>query len=789
MPITFTPQQMEALNARFAPARKRNPIAAGISSGIDALQGLGYNAAAAVTDAVGLNRARDWLLDRAAMNADEAYASGRPDLERIEDQDLSTILPYAGYQIAKQVPQIGAALGIGALTGGAGLAPAAVARGAAALPTAIGGGGLRAGADFAARRAALQAGQRFSQNLMGGAAVGTAMGAGSLYGESVEAGDPSPYAALAAAPVYGLTEGVPTALLGNTLARGAFRGALPTRMAKAAGVNALTGATSELLQNEMEMGFNPTLDAEEIASRRLNAAVAGGLAEGAFGSLGGLRRPPPPRNLLPGANPNRGEEPPPDEVLAPQAPQGFPRLDAAAPVGAQGALFEGAPAAPFMPAAAPAEDYESLMRDAAELQRMASEARLFRDPVGAQQIEAALAQVYERLNAVAPDGQRQFWPGVYEMVGDRPVELTGTQALQGGLPTLEGEREQAPQPDPRRREMLAVLGRANQGPGRLPPKRFGQFADRFFSLLETPQQLDEFLQTANAPLALVETAARLSEQRQQQMVDFGRAFAPPGARVGQAPVSDATEQQMRERNLQQAIEEETVAARGVERLRQESELESANARVLGAQQRQTAERRRAVLESALEGAESPNNARNRFTKRLRREGLPGGISPDEQQTIQRYFSARDTFVDEARSTANEMDPNLVPERREGEKPRAPRTRREPSGNRGFALTPPPSTEADLEAIARAEEKRARTGKREAPEAEAEPEQEGAPRGQKILFTKKGEAAADADQTVATFQSTVDGEKVEMQIPVRYRKDFVKEIALYKQLIDCLSGKR
>jgi hypothetical protein len=73
------------------------------------------------------------------------------------------------------------------------------------------------------------------------------------------------------------------------------------------GISALTqagaGATSESGQTELELSMRGDLTPEQIASRRLNAPVAGGLVEGLIGSLGGIRgRPRPPLDRRQPAN-------------------------------------------------------------------------------------------------------------------------------------------------------------------------------------------------------------------------------------------------------------------------------------------------------------------------------------------------------------------------------------------------------------------------------------------------------------------------------------------------------
>jgi hypothetical protein len=273
----------------LGPAPQRGAIAAGLSAGVDQLQGLGYSALGGVADIAGASGARDWANEQARRNQVDASVGGRPDLERIEDQSLGSALPYLGYQVAKQVPTMlgiaGAQLipGAGQVAGAVGLT-----RLGAVAPRMLGGGGLQAGSSAAARRAALAQGEVFGT----GTLAGSAMGFGSLYGESVEGGDPSPFKSLALAPIYGAAEAVlPAVLQGSLRAPARYSGNIGTRMAKAGGVAGAGEALTELGQNELEMGMRSDLTAEEMASRRLNAAAAGLIVGGSLGTVGGVRGP------------------------------------------------------------------------------------------------------------------------------------------------------------------------------------------------------------------------------------------------------------------------------------------------------------------------------------------------------------------------------------------------------------------------------------------------------------------------------------------------------------------
>lgn len=284
--------------------KDRNAIAAGLSSGVDDVQGLGYSAGAAVADALGFTGARDSLNRRSSINQMESRLNGRPDLERIEDvyDQPGKWLPYAGYQVAKQIPNLAASVAAGLAVPEAAV-PAALARAGAALPRFLGGGSFGAAEGYAAQKAAVEAGRAFGRQALGGGAVNYAQGVGSLYQEAVEGGNPEAgLSALAGGVPYAITETLPENMLLGRIKHGSgFSGNLLTRVGKAAGSQAVTGATSELLQNEMEMAYNGHVSDEQALSRRLNSGVAGGLVEGLLGSFGGVRRSRTPGRTEDGA--------------------------------------------------------------------------------------------------------------------------------------------------------------------------------------------------------------------------------------------------------------------------------------------------------------------------------------------------------------------------------------------------------------------------------------------------------------------------------------------------------
>jgi hypothetical protein len=311
------PFDVGALNAASALLSnnkpKRGAFVSGVSSGIDDLQGLMYSAGGAVADTVGADGARDWMNDQAARNQQESVDNGRPDLDRIEDvyDSPSKWLPYAAYQVGKQIPNLAGAVAAGMLVPEVAV-PAWLARGAAYAPRALGGGGMagrvaaataEGGSTFAAKKAALSAGQTMANQVVGGGAFNYAQGVGSLYQESVDAGVPDGPRSLLEGVPYALTETLPEAMMIGRIGHGTgFKGGMLARMGKAGASQSATGATSEILQNEMEMGMHPDgqIGSEEANSRRLNSGVAGGLVEGLLGSFGGVRGHRAPRDMLNG---------------------------------------------------------------------------------------------------------------------------------------------------------------------------------------------------------------------------------------------------------------------------------------------------------------------------------------------------------------------------------------------------------------------------------------------------------------------------------------------------------
>ena len=216
-------------------------VSAGLSSGVDMVQGLGLSAAAAGAATLGFRETEEKLALAAERQGYEGYLAGNPELERVEDQSLATALPYLGYQVGKQ----------GTLL--AGLTAATLVHPAA------------------------------------GVAAGAGIGVGSLYGSAREADG---YVSSSDLVEIGL-KAVPYTLL-ETITPFAFSQLVRSGKGGVAGA-AIGGArgfategTTELGQTELEISMNPNLTEEQKASMRLNAAVAGGVTGGALGAVGGF---------------------------------------------------------------------------------------------------------------------------------------------------------------------------------------------------------------------------------------------------------------------------------------------------------------------------------------------------------------------------------------------------------------------------------------------------------------------------------------------------------------------
>ena len=134
--LTNTPLTDVAKDFGVKLGTERSALGAGLASGWEGLKGLGYSGGAAVADVLGAEGAKDWLERQAFAKEVQSSLASRPELEKIEEQTLGSALPYVGYQVAKQVPNIVGAIAAGAIVPEVAV-PAALARGAAVLPRAL----------------------------------------------------------------------------------------------------------------------------------------------------------------------------------------------------------------------------------------------------------------------------------------------------------------------------------------------------------------------------------------------------------------------------------------------------------------------------------------------------------------------------------------------------------------------------------------------------------------------------------------------------------------------------
>ena len=285
-------RRLPRLNTAPAPAR-RGLVSAGLASGLDQLQALGGRAIQAVGRAADIKAVDEFGRGIAERNEAEAKASGRPDLEIAPwKQGGASVAPWLAYQVLKQGPQIGASIALGRLIPGAAVS-STLARAGASIPSVLGGGGLRAGATIAQRRAAVAAGQSFARTATGGAIVGAPLGVGSMFQEA----DSKPggatradaFRALAMGVPYGMMDALQPTQFAGLLQRG-LKGNIARRVGLAGAVGAATEMPQEAVQTAMEMSFRPDLPLREKMSHIMDAALTGAAVGGVLGSAGGIRR-------------------------------------------------------------------------------------------------------------------------------------------------------------------------------------------------------------------------------------------------------------------------------------------------------------------------------------------------------------------------------------------------------------------------------------------------------------------------------------------------------------------
>jgi hypothetical protein len=302
------PARIRASLPAAPPRPQRNLLTAGIAAGVDELQGMGGAALGAIGRAVNnesLTRYGEQISER---NKAEAAIAGRPDLEIAPWKEGGAgFLPWAGYQLAKQIPMTAGAILAGAAASAAGPATAATAGGAAlarlgmAVPGFLGGGrgvaavasqrAIAAGATesaaaLAGQKAAQTAGLEFSKKALGATAFGAPLGAGSMYQEAVERGEPTQgdaIKALALSPVYGALEAFEVAPLTGIFARG-LTGGIARRAVTGAAQSAVTEPFTEAAQTGLENSFRSDLTMAQKAERILDAAATGLVVGAGFGA-------------------------------------------------------------------------------------------------------------------------------------------------------------------------------------------------------------------------------------------------------------------------------------------------------------------------------------------------------------------------------------------------------------------------------------------------------------------------------------------------------------------------
>jgi hypothetical protein len=277
-----------------APKPDRGWFRSGLSAGIDNLQGLGGSAIELTGRLTGLDGVERTGAEIADRNLQEASANGRPDLEIAPwKEDGAPILPWLGYQTAKQLPQLGLVMA------GARATPKALVSGGlrdfgATAPKILGGGGLKAGADVATRRAALQTGDIFARRVAAAGALGTPLGAGAMYQEAKQAapdGDVSTGTALAAAalsPVYAALDVLELPILSGIAKAGT--GKLLKRVATGMMVGAAAEIPQEGMQTALEQAFRPDLSVRDRMANIVEGALTGGAVGGVLGGMAGIRK-------------------------------------------------------------------------------------------------------------------------------------------------------------------------------------------------------------------------------------------------------------------------------------------------------------------------------------------------------------------------------------------------------------------------------------------------------------------------------------------------------------------
>lgn len=279
-----------------------------ISSAFDSYEGNMYGLGGAVARKVGATGVGEWMDKQRISNESAAnYANQRShDLGGIEDwrdvHGVGDAANWLGGQAAQSAPYVAETAGwalADVATGGA-LTPAWAARAGAVAPRALGGAGLRSGADFAARRAAMEEGATFGRAAMAGGAATYPSSVGDILNNQREAGGEDLLSAAAGGVPYAAMN-----MFGETgvVARG-FRplGELNAGMARRMGVGALRTGTEEAIgetgQEMINQGFgrmavnpNEQFFSEDAKKRYVDSAIGGFALGGLAGGVAGIRGP------------------------------------------------------------------------------------------------------------------------------------------------------------------------------------------------------------------------------------------------------------------------------------------------------------------------------------------------------------------------------------------------------------------------------------------------------------------------------------------------------------------
>jgi hypothetical protein len=289
------PRYLPSLQDTMAGGQKRNLLRAGISSGIDQLQGLFGSAIQGTGRLTGLDGVEAFGQRMAERNAIEAQQNGRPDLEIAPwKENGAPVLKWLGYQTAKQIPTLAGYAAATALTPAAAV-PTFVARAAAAAPKLFGGAGLgRAAAAGLSRGALAETGAMTTAKLAvgGTGAFGMPVAFGSMVQEAAAkpGGLTTADAAKAAAlsPFYAAVDLAEPAFLKGAFTHGTS-GKLASRIVKKSLQGSAMETVQEGIQTAMEQSFRDDLTPQDRMSNIVEAAVTGGAVGGVFGGIGGLR--------------------------------------------------------------------------------------------------------------------------------------------------------------------------------------------------------------------------------------------------------------------------------------------------------------------------------------------------------------------------------------------------------------------------------------------------------------------------------------------------------------------